>query len=80
MRKGKSAPRNKSRKLREKVIEVEEKLQYALITGDRDSNIVDGLVEEAKNTKVLTSRSNKSKSLGRTELLKSSDKYFDNTV
>ena len=51
-----------------------------MITTDRESNIVEELVEEAKTTKALTSRKKKAKSLNRAELLKSGGRNFDNTV
>lgn len=37
-------------------------------------------MEEAKNTKALTSRKEKAKSLNRAEVLKVGDRHFDNTV
>ena len=61
--------------------EVKEQLQYALITGDRNSNVVDELMERAKkcteNGLTTSSVRNKKK---RMSVDRDTGKYFGNTV
>ena len=61
--------------------EVKEQLQYALIIGDRNSNIIDGLLERAKKCDT-SEKSNSSlrKKKKRLSVDRGTGKYFGNTV